>query len=335
VRCAVLGSGFAGSTFAESLRYAPEAELVAIAGGRKAQELAGHFGVRAKSTEEIDRLLDSNDIDAVLIASPNPAHCPQARRALENGKHVLVEKPMAMNVAECRAMIDAARANNRVLMVGHHHRFRRNPIATRLLLERGAIGRVDMAVMNQTEPDVTTWLTTPANGGYLLGSGVHGLDLLRWLLGDVERVAALTGNYRGVEVENGSFLLLEFASGAHGSFRNSVIPRSVPPPGSGVVQFDLTLTGETGALHADMYGQVRLSTQTGWETQTSMPVWDGHYAFLRMEAYGQQTREFISAIGERRQPLYGAENALHAVAVVEAAHLAAREGRWVRLAAMS
>ena len=75
-----------------------------------------------------------------------------------------------------------------------------------------------MATMNQAPADVTTWLTTPENGGYLLGSGVHGLDLLRWLLGDVERVAALTGHYRGVDLGTGSFLLLEFASGAHGSF---------------------------------------------------------------------------------------------------------------------
>ena len=66
VRCAVLGSGFAGSTFAESLQYAPDAQLVAIAGGRKAPELAQHFGVRALATSEIDALLDADEIDAVL-----------------------------------------------------------------------------------------------------------------------------------------------------------------------------------------------------------------------------------------------------------------------------
>src|SRR5215207_2861717 len=166
---------------------------------------------------------------------------------------------MALNVGECQKMIEAATQSGGVLMVGHHHRYRRNPIATRLLLDRQAIGRVDMATLNQTEPDVTTWLTKPENGGYLLGSGVHGLDLLRWWLGDVKRVAALTGEYRGERVENGSLLLLDFENGAHASFQDSVIPRSIPPPGSGVVRFDAVLTGETGVLHADMYGEVRLS----------------------------------------------------------------------------
>jgi predicted dehydrogenase len=332
LRCAVLGSGFAGSTFAESISYAPDAELVAIAGGRQASELAQRFpGARVVATHDIDALLDSDEIEAVLIASPNPAHCPQTLRAAASGKHVLVEKPMGMNVAECRAMIDACQRAGVVLMVGHHHRFRRNPIATQLLLERGTIGPVDMVQMLQTEPDVTTWLTTPANGGYLLGGGVHGLDLLRWWLGDVERVSALTGQYRGVPVENGSLLLLEFLNGAHASFGYSVIPGSVPPAGSGVVQFEARLTGQEGALHADMYGDVKVSTPTGWDIQTTMPTWQGHFAFMRMEAYASQAREFVAAIREQRPPRYSADEGLQAVAIVEAAHLSAAEHRWVRI----
>jgi predicted dehydrogenase len=326
VRCAVIGSGFAGSTFAEAVRYAPDAELVAIAGGRKAPELAERHGVRA--LDGVDALLDSSEVDAVLIASPNPFHCPQTLRAAASGKHVLVEKPMALSVAECRAMLEACERAGVVLMVGHHHRFRRNPIATKLLLDRGTIGRVDMAAMVQTEPDQTTWLTKPDNGGYLLGSGVHGLDLLRWWLGDVLRVAALTGQYRGERVENGSLLLLEFAGGAHASFQDSVIPGSVPPPGSGVVRFDAVLTGERGVLAVDMYGEVRSSTAGGWQVQTSLPVWDGHYAFLRMEAYASQVREFIDAIRQARPPRVPAAEGLAAVAVVEAAHRAAATSTW-------
>src|SRR6266699_963556 len=99
LRCAVIGSGFAGTTFAEAIRYVPEAELVAIAGGHQAPDVAARHGVRALATA---------DVDAVLITSPNPFHAPQAIRAANAGKHIFVEKPMGMNVAECRAMIDAA-----------------------------------------------------------------------------------------------------------------------------------------------------------------------------------------------------------------------------------
>lgn len=129
----------------------------------QAPELAARHGVA--SVSDVDALLDSDDVDAVLIASPNPFHCPQTLRAAASGKHVLVEKPMAMSVAEGQRMLEACRAAGVVLMVGHHHRFRRNPLAVKLLLERGRIGRVDMVAMVQTEPDQTTWLTKPENGG--------------------------------------------------------------------------------------------------------------------------------------------------------------------------
>ena len=193
LRCAVIGSGFAGTTLAEAIRYVPEAELVAIAGGHQAPDVAARHGVRALATADVDGLLDSDDIDAVLITSPNPFHAPQAIRAANAGKHVFVEKPMGMNVAECRAMIDAANAAGVTLMPSHMHRYRRTETAVKLMLQRGTIGKVDMATITLTEPDETTWLNTPANGGYLLGSGIHAIDLLRFWLGDIDEVTALTG----------------------------------------------------------------------------------------------------------------------------------------------
>jgi phthalate 4,5-cis-dihydrodiol dehydrogenase len=332
LRCAVIGSGFAGTTFAEAIRYVPEARLVAIAGGHQAPDVAARHGVRAVATEDVDRLIESDEIDAVLIASPNPVHAPQAIRAANAGKHIFVEKPMGMDVAECRAMIDAANAAGVTLMPGHMHRYRRTETAVKLMLQRGTIGKVDMATITLTEPDETTWLNTPANGGYLLGSGVHAIDLLRFWLGDIQEVTALTGQYRGVHVENGSQLLMVFSSGAHAAMQNSVIPRlSRPKAGSGVARFGAELTGETGVISVDMYGEVRLSTETDWQFQTAMPVWDGHYSLLRMEAFANMTREFVRASLERRRPFITAEDGMIAVAVVHAAHQAAAERRWVSI----
>jgi len=336
LRCAVIGSGFAGSTFAEAIRYVPEAELVAIAGGHQAPDLAARHSVRAVYTEAVDRLIESDEIDGVLITSPNPFHGPQAIRAANAGKHVMVEKPMGMDVAECQAMISAAAAAGVTLMPGGHmHRYRRTETAVKWMLQRGTIGHVDMATITLTEPDETTWLNTPANGGYLLGSGIHGIDLLRFWLGDIREVTALTGRYRGAEVENGSQLLMVFANGAHAAMQNSVIPRlSRPKVGSGVARFGAELTGDSGVISVDMYGEVRLSTESDWQLQTAMPVWDGHYSLLRMEAYASVAREFVRASLEHRQPAITGADGLAAVAVVQAAHLAAAERRWVPISAM-
>jgi phthalate 4,5-cis-dihydrodiol dehydrogenase len=271
----------------------------------------------------------------VLITSPNPFHAPQAIRAANAGKHVFVEKPMGMNVAECRAMIDAANAAGVTLMPSHMHRYRRTETAVKLMLQRGTIGKVDMATITLTEPDETTWLNTPANGGYLLGSGIHAIDLLRFWLGDIDEVTALTGKYRGVQVENGSQLLMVFSSGTHAAMQNSVIPRlSRPKAGSGVARFGAELTGETGVISVDMYGEVRLSTETDWQFQTAMPIWDGHYSLLRMEAFANMAREFVRASLEHRRAFITAEDGMIAVAVVEAAHKAAAERRWVPISAV-
>src|SRR5439155_13772510 len=110
-----------------------------------------------------DRLLDSNDIDAVLITSPNPFHALQAIRAANAGKHVFVEKPMGMNVAECRAMIDAANAAGVTLMPSHMHRYRRTETAVKLMLQRGTVCKIDMATITLTEPDEKTCVKTHAN----------------------------------------------------------------------------------------------------------------------------------------------------------------------------
>lgn len=332
LRCAVIGSGFAGTTLAEAIRYVPEAELVAIAGGHQSPDVAARHGVRSVPSTDVDGLLDSDEIDAVLITSPNPLHAPQAIRAANAGKHVFVEKPMGMNVAECRAMIDAANAAGVTLMPSHMHRYRRTETAVKLMLQRGTIGKVDMASITLTEPDETTWLNTPANGGYLLGSGIHAIDLLRFWLGDIDEVTALTGKYRGEQVENGSQLLIVFASGTHAVMQNSIIPRlSRPKVGSGVARFGAELTGETGVISVDMYGEVRLSTETEWQFQTAMPVWDGHYSLLRMECFATMVGEFVRSSIERRRPFITAEDGMINVAVVEAAHRAAADRRWVRI----
>ena len=105
----IIGSGYMGRTYAECVaRYNQNSRLVAVAGGSRAAALATDYGVDAEPT--VDALLQRPDIDAVIITSPQSAHREQTVAAAEHGKHILVEKPMATSVADCRAMIDACKS---------------------------------------------------------------------------------------------------------------------------------------------------------------------------------------------------------------------------------
>src|SRR5207244_10986117 len=107
---AVIGSGYMGRTYAAglSLGRVPGGRLVAVAGGRRADGVAREFGVTAAAT--IGEVLERSDVDAVIIATPHTTHLPIARAAAAAGKHVYTEKPMAVSVEDCDAMIAACRA---------------------------------------------------------------------------------------------------------------------------------------------------------------------------------------------------------------------------------
>jgi predicted dehydrogenase len=107
-RVGVVGTGFMGRTWSEvAARHAADTQLVAVAGGRRGPALAADYGVDLEST--VEGLLERDDIDVVVLASPPAVHRDQVAVAAANGKHLLVEKPMAQDVAECRAMVEAAR----------------------------------------------------------------------------------------------------------------------------------------------------------------------------------------------------------------------------------
>src|SRR3954451_24411751 len=109
LRIGIIGSGYMGRTYAEAIaKYNTRGRFVAVWGGRRAAALAADYGAEAEPTYEA--LLARPDIDAVLIATPHNDHRPQVEEAAAAGKHVLCEKPLATNVVDCTAMIDACKA---------------------------------------------------------------------------------------------------------------------------------------------------------------------------------------------------------------------------------
>jgi predicted dehydrogenase len=185
------------------------------------------FGIERAYLRDAELLADP-EVDAVYIATPVRLHLPQTLAAAAAGKHVLVEKPMARNVAECDQMIDACRAAGVGLGVAYYRRF--YPIVARMkeLLTSGEIGRplAISAVTSTTfafgPSDAGYWRVVPAEGGggALMDIGSHRLNLFLDLFGEVTdvqaRIDTLLGPY---EAEDAATLSLRFRNGAHGTLQ--------------------------------------------------------------------------------------------------------------------
>lgn len=191
---------------------------VSDADDQKVTAIADRFEV--ERVLEDDDLIADPDVEAILICTPNHLHEEQTVAALHAGKHVLVERPLALSAAGCARVVDAARAVDRSVMVGMSHRFRPDVAALRAFVVGGELGdpyAARVAWMNRKVPlRRTTWRQRPeeAGGGALMDLGVQALDLGLWMLGDVRirRVSAILSRDE-FEVEDAATLLAETEEG--------------------------------------------------------------------------------------------------------------------------
>lgn len=146
--------------------------------------------------QDYDRLLEDENVDVVLIATPNWLHKDQAVRALEAGKHVFLEKPIGVDLSECDEILKAWSASGRLLQVGHELRHANLMRAMREKIDEGLIGRVQMIVLQEFRfPLLPGWRQTAKTGGVMLEKNSHFFDLFNWLAdAPACRVVATGGN---------------------------------------------------------------------------------------------------------------------------------------------
>jgi predicted dehydrogenase len=195
IRWGILATGEIAHQFAADLPAADGAELLAV-GSRelaKAEKFAGQFKI-PRCYNSYDKLLADKDIDAIYVATPHPLHVENTIAALQAGKAVLCEKPFAVNAAEARRMIAAARQHRRFCMEAMWTRFLPVHVRLRELLGQGAIGQVQMLTADfgfASSPEKEDRLFNPAMaGGSLLDVGVYPIALSFMVLGPPSRIIA-------------------------------------------------------------------------------------------------------------------------------------------------
>lgn len=272
-------------------------EVVAVSRDRAelAESFAAEFGIGRWYAEWREMLADES-VDAVYIATPVYLHAEQTIAAAEAGKHILCEKPMAMDVRECDAMIAAARANGVKLGVAYYRRFYPVLERVRQVIASGSIGKPVFAQMNAFEyvdladDDPRHWFIEKAKsgGGPMMDFGCHRLEVLTELFGDVSRIESLTANvFFQHEVEDTAAVLLQFASGTLASVVVTHAARES--------QDTLDIFGTAGSIHITTLnkGGLRIVDADGERTESHLPSHNFHLPLIR---------DFADAVISDREP---------------------------------
>ena len=289
----------------------------------RARAFADTFECPAAYASDED-LLNDPKVEAVVIATPPNVHCDQTLLAASHGKHVLVEKPMAMNASECRRMIDGCREAGVKLAVAYRRRVFPQVLKAKALIADGAIGRtvcVRTHYSGRYGADLANWRLDPAvgGGGAMMDMAVHRIEVLLNFAARPTEVSALVETVdNDWEVDDSCGLLIRFDDGTFGV--HSTILTS--PPRHDSAQID----GTEGRILMDPleFGVDHILLEKPREAER-IPVGP-----LAAPYFDQpMIEDFVRAIGEDREPACDGQAGLVTQAVVDAAYRSGREGRAV------
>lgn len=329
----LVGTGVGGGFIAGALRQLKEegvAELVAVVGrrGAKTEEFARKYGAEKWYTS-FDQLLSDPELEAVAISTPHYLHFPQSVAAIEAGKHVLVDKPMAVLLREADEMI--ARAERKGVELGVVFEYRFDPVIERVrdCVEKGRLGKLILAEA------VVEWYRSheyyagsdwrgrwaTEGGGALINQAIHTVDLMLWLMGDAEEVWAYAGTYaHDIEVEDLAVAAIKFRSGALGVVQASTATYPGFPT-------RLEVHGTEGAAVIEG-GSLKLLAVKGEEARVAEGL-KGWESWAKPEAVPIENhlrllRDFALAVKEGRRPMVDGREGRRSLELIRAIYTSAK-----------
>ena len=348
-RYGIIGAGKIGEVHAKEVVALAGAELVAVASRSEVKASALAKAMGCDYYTDYKALLLRDDIDIVIIATPNNSHGHIGIKAAQAGKHVIVEKPIDSDAIAAKELIAACRINHVKLTCVFQHRFDPAITALKAAIENQQLGKLTFGgcytkgyrtqVYYDSSPGRGTWQVD--GGGAVMMNGIHYIDALTYLLGPIEEVFAYckTMAHEGIEVEDVASATVQFRNGMIGTIEAS----TAAFPGKHI---RLEINGDEGSviIENDHIKDWRLKTpemavkQFYGDLIDDGAFRDNGEAFERdfVDMHGKSRFQeiyvdFMGSIEQDRSPLITGESALHSSEVVQAIYKSSREHRPVKV----
>ncbi|MEE9256340.1 MAG: Gfo/Idh/MocA family oxidoreductase [bacterium] len=326
-RLAFVGLGRWSDNLAEGAKRSGRIEIAAglSRSGEKMAAFQKKFGGAPRDSYE--DILSDDEIDGVVLTTPNSLHAAQAIAAARSGKHVMVEKPMALSVKDCRAMIAAADEAGVVLAVGQNTRRTARYRKAAELIRAGEIGEVILAEANQSRPQSYRieglWRNSreESPGGPLASFTVHQADAMNHLVGPVRRISAFINKVCGpADTDDVMAATVEFESGALGYLGGTMLT-----PDRNFFQ----VHGTKGVVLLDAEGGAASIKREGSDVFEPIPMPDQKTQLA--DSLAEEMEEFAACILSGGRPEVAGEEGMAAVAVIEAIVRSAESGAPVNI----
>ncbi len=340
VNVGLIGSQFISTIHARSLAHCAHARSMAVSSPTpgNAERFGQEFDIPNCFTDHRD-MLAMDDLDMVVIGAPNHVHCELTVDAAAAGKHIMLEKPMCLNMAEADTMIEACRAANVKLMYAEEILFAPKYVRLKQLLDEGALGSPTLVKQSEKHDGPHAphfWDVNRSGGGVAMDMGCHGIEFCRWML-DRPKIksvyAHMTTSVHGdkTEGDDNAIIILEFENGVTGMIEESwtklggMDDRAEVHGSKGVAYADLLHGNALTTYSTQGYGYAveKAGSSKGWTFTVYEEEWN--YGFH------QEMAHFVDCVQNDKQPMVTGEDARAVLEVLFAAYASAGIGRKIEL----
>jgi predicted dehydrogenase len=328
LKIGIIGTGLQGRRRAEALRPFKDVRLIAVSSNLPEQSKILAADMKCESMNRWEDLVTRTDTDVVVVCTPPDCHLPMCSAALENGKHVLCEKPLARNPEEAEQIVQLAQKKGLKLKCGFNHRHHPAIKQARKWFDQGLIGE---PIFIRTEYGIggrpgyeKDWRANAeiAGGGQLMDQGMHVIDLSRWFLGDFTEVTGFlqTGYWNIAPLEDNAFCLLRTITGQVASIHVSWTQWKN--------LFRFEIFGKDGYIAVDgLGGSYGVEKAIFGKKAFFEPFKEEIIEFRGRDiSWEEEWREFKSAIQENREPMANGSDGAQVVNLAYAVYKSAQQG---------